>query len=83
MLEWRFDRATGLDDVTSLQDCWQYYKKLTKEQRAVLESASEFEALRCATPTPAAHGVYMGSPLYQTPMLRAFPETFAYPMPHH
>lgn len=79
MLERRFDRVTRLDDVTSLQDCWQYYKNITKEQRAVLGFAPDIEALRCTTPTPAAHGVYMGSPLYQTPILRAFLETFAYP----
>ncbi|OAR03975.1 hypothetical protein LLEC1_07863 [Akanthomyces lecanii] len=97
-LMWRFNVAEEVwngnkipDHVMSLEDCWQYYKKLIKEQRAVLETASDVEApryglcrfpsLRRLTLTPAAHGVYMGNPLYQTPMLRAFPETFAYPIP--
>ncbi|KAM3427389.1 hypothetical protein MY4824_009475 [Beauveria thailandica] len=97
-LMWRFDVADEAwngnkipDDVMSLEDCWQYYKKLIKEQKVVLETASDIEALRYGlhrfpslrrlTLTPAAHGVYLGNPLYQTPMIRAFPETFAYPIP--
>ncbi|ATY61070.1 Cyclin-like F-box [Cordyceps militaris] len=97
-LMWRFNVVEGgwngntiPDDVMSLEDCWQYYKKLIKEQKAVLETAADIEALRYGlhrfpslrrmTLTPAAHGLYMGNPLYQTPMFRAFPETFAYPIP--
>lgn len=97
-LEERFDIVEGgwngntiPDDAMSLEDCWQYYKRLLMEQKTVLETASDIEALRYGlqrfpslrriTLTPAAHGVSIGNPLYQTPMLRAFPETFAYPIP--
>ncbi|TQV92859.1 Cyclin-like F-box [Cordyceps javanica] len=79
------------EDVMSLDDCWQYYRELLLGQNEVLNSDSDVEALqyglqrfpslKCITLTPAAHGVYIGNPLYQTPMLRAFPDTFAYPIP--
>ncbi|KAH6957375.1 hypothetical protein DER45DRAFT_506906 [Fusarium avenaceum] len=70
----------------------QYYTQLVKEQDHVVESGADKEAFRYAlqhsrfphltkvTVTPAAHG-FLFFPLYETPMIRAFPHGFAYPIP--
>lgn len=40
----------------------------------------QFPALKRVTITPAAHG-HLFAPLYPTPMIRAFPKGFNYPIP--
>lgn len=71
-------------------ESWRHYQQLLVQQRAVLESAADaealryglrrFPALRTLRVTPAAHGVLF-FPLYETPMIRAFPYGFNYPIP--
>jgi hypothetical protein len=39
-----------------------------------------FPALKRITLTPAAHG-WLWAPVYETPMIRAFPKGFNYPIP--
>ncbi|ATY61970.1 Cyclin-like F-box [Cordyceps militaris] len=67
-----------------------YYDKLCQEQAVVLEKNLDVKAfeyglerfpnLSRVTMTPAAHGLQF-LPLYKTPMIRAFPYGFAYPIP--
>ncbi|KAJ5120589.1 uncharacterized protein N7515_009977 [Penicillium bovifimosum] len=74
----------------SLKEHWQHYQQLLRQQKDVLASQSDLEAfafgvkqlpaLKRVTITPAAHGNLI-TPLYQTPMIRAFPENFNYPIP--
>ncbi|PYI09469.1 hypothetical protein BO78DRAFT_405010 [Aspergillus sclerotiicarbonarius CBS 121057] len=69
---------------------WTYYQTLLKQQNTVLESDADmhpfiyglkrFPALKIVTVTPAAHGCLF-TPLYDTPMIRAFPYGFNYPIP--
>ncbi|KAJ2976247.1 hypothetical protein NQ176_g5059 [Zarea fungicola] len=85
------ERNTIPDNVMSLEDCWQYYKTMLLDQNKVLDSGLDIEALKYGlvrfpslkriTLTPSAHGSGIGHPAYETPMLRAFPSTFAYPIP--
>ncbi|KAF5649032.1 hypothetical protein F52700_852 [Fusarium sp. NRRL 52700] len=73
-----------------LAECWEYYKPLLDDQRQILESNADIEAfkyglkrfssLRRITISPATHGRH-GHPLYRTPMIRAFPPGFDYPIP--
>lgn len=73
-----------------LSECWEFYRSLIRQQDDVLagkldEAAfiygiKQFPALKKVTVTPAAHGVLF-TPLYQTPMIRSFPEGFNYPIP--
>ncbi|KAJ5135335.1 uncharacterized protein N7515_004613 [Penicillium bovifimosum] len=73
-----------------LGERWQYYQQLLRQQEDVLASQSDLEAftfgikqfpaLKRVTITPSAHG-HLISPLYQTPMIRAFPKGFNYPIP--
>lgn len=68
---------------------WEYYQGLLLQQRGVLASGADvntfkfgleqFPALRRITITPAAHG-WLYQPLYDTPMIRAFPYGFNYPV---
>lgn len=93
-LEWRYNITktngnTIPEGVMRLADCWQHYRKLLQGQNAVLDDGSDveafkyglsrFPALKRVTLTPAAHGNW--DKLYETPMLRALPDTFAYPLP--
>lgn len=74
----------------SLRDCWDHYRHLLRQQKAVLADNSDLEAfsygvkrfpaLKRITITPAAHG-YLFAPLYWTPMIRTFPKGFNYPIP--
>lgn len=74
----------------SLRRSWKYFRKLLRQQRDVLETdvddeafnygLQRFPALRRVTITPAAHGMLF-RPLYETPMIRAFPPSFNYPIP--
>ncbi|KAJ4264386.1 hypothetical protein NW762_005584 [Fusarium torreyae] len=77
-------------DVDSLEETWAYYKPLLEDQRQVLASNADIEAfqyglrrfpfLRRVTVTPSTHG-RLWQPLYRTPMIRAFPPGFDYPLP--
>ncbi|ROW06355.1 hypothetical protein VPNG_07511 [Cytospora leucostoma] len=70
--------------------CWQVYSELKNQQTEVIETGSDtkclkealtekwFPALKRITLTPAAHG-FLFTPLYETPMIRAFPRGFIYP----
>lgn len=73
-----------------LGQCWQHYQHLLRQQNDVLTGDSDFEAflfgvkqfpaLKRVTITPVAHG-HLFNPLYPTPMIRAFPKGFNYPIP--
>ncbi|KAJ5852775.1 uncharacterized protein N7529_012160 [Penicillium soppii] len=73
-----------------LKMCWEYYQHLLHQQKHVLAAESDqdiflyglkrFPALKRITITPVAHG-WLFAPLYQTPMIRAFPKGFNYPIP--
>lgn len=74
----------------SVKHIWKYYQLLLRQQRDVLAAGDDeeafkyglqrFPALRRVTITPAAHGMLF-MPLYDTPMIRAFPPSFNYPIP--
>ncbi|KAF4450161.1 hypothetical protein F53441_6679 [Fusarium austroafricanum] len=78
------------DDLLSLDESWAYYKTLLEDQRQVISSNADIEAfkyglrrfpsLKRVTVTPATHG-RLWKPLYRTPMIRAFPRGFDYPLP--
>ncbi|ETS85608.1 hypothetical protein PFICI_03633 [Pestalotiopsis fici W106-1] len=69
---------------------WEHYQELLGQQEEVIASKSDIEALRYGlqqfpalkriTITPAAHGLLF-IPLYETPMIRALPHGFNYPIP--
>jgi hypothetical protein len=73
-----------------LSECWEFYRTLIRQQDDVLAGKSDeeafihglkrFPALTKVTVTPAAHG-FLFNPLYQTPMIRSFPEGLNYPIP--
>ncbi|KAL2867792.1 uncharacterized protein BJX67DRAFT_77469 [Aspergillus lucknowensis] len=73
-----------------LRICWQYYQNLVqqeedaiifnKDAEALAYGLRRFPALERITITPAAHG-WIFAPLYETPMIRAFPRGFNYPIP--
>ena len=70
--------------------CWQYYQNLLQQQEDVIVFNKDaqaleyglrrFPVLKRVTLTPAAHG-WIFTPLYETPMIRAFPRGFNYPIP--
>ncbi|EXL98199.1 hypothetical protein FOIG_09753 [Fusarium odoratissimum NRRL 54006] len=73
-----------------LAECCDYYKQLLEDQRQILAANADikafkyglqrFTSLKRITITPATHGRH-GTPLYRTPMIRAFPPGFDYPIP--
>lgn len=73
-----------------LRQCWAYYQELQYQERDVRVSGDDcdvfqyglkrFPSLRRVTITPAAHG-FLSTPMYETPMIRAFPQGFNYPIP--
>ncbi|RFU75456.1 3-hydroxyacyl- dehydrogenase [Trichoderma arundinaceum] len=73
-----------------LEESWAYYQDLLRQQDEVVASGADaealryglrrFPALRRVTVTPAAHG-WLYTPLYETPMIRAFPYGFNHPIP--
>ncbi|KAF4960820.1 hypothetical protein FGADI_653 [Fusarium gaditjirri] len=79
-----------VDNLMSSRDSLALYQDLLYQQRGVLSSSADEEAFRYAIQrfpqlkkvaiTPAAHG-FLFMPLYQTPMIRAFPSGFVYPIP--
>jgi hypothetical protein len=70
--------------------CWQYYQNLLQQQEDVIAFNKDAEAfvyalqrlpaLTRVTVTAAAHG-WIFAPLYETPMIRAFPRGFNYYIP--
>jgi hypothetical protein len=83
-------RTQQIDAQLPLNVSWNYYQQLLRQQEDVLESGADIDALRHGldrfpslrriTITPAAHG-FLFTPLYETPMIRAFPYGFNYPIP--
>ncbi|KAJ5085778.1 hypothetical protein N7532_010549 [Penicillium argentinense] len=83
-------RQKQIDAQMPLRQCWELYSKLLKDQNEVIDSKADekafilglqqFPHLRRVTVTPAAHG-WLFAPLYETPMIRAFPYGFNYPIP--
>ncbi|CAJ0555495.1 Ff.00g055600.m01.CDS01 [Fusarium sp. VM40] len=79
-----------VDNLMPSRDSLAHYTDLFHQQREVLLSGADEEAFRYAvqrfpqltkvTVTPAAHG-FLFMPLYKTPMIRAFPPGFVYPIP--
>ncbi|SPJ90319.1 uncharacterized protein FTOL_13200 [Fusarium torulosum] len=79
-----------VDNLMPSRDSLAHYTDLFYQQREVLLSSADEEAFRYAvqrfpqltrvTITPAAHG-FLFMPLYKTPMIRAFPPGFVYPIP--
>ncbi|RBR14416.1 hypothetical protein FVER53590_04350 [Fusarium verticillioides] len=78
------------DNLMPTRDSLAYYTDLLHQQSELLSSNADEEAFRYAiqrfpqltkvTITPAAHG-FLFMPLYKTPMIRAFPSGFVYPIP--
>lgn len=74
----------------SMNECWAIYRGLLRQQADVLAGnydeevflygLKRFPALKRVTVTAAAHGVPF-APLYPSPMVRAFPQGFNYPIP--
>ncbi|KAL6791915.1 hypothetical protein J3E68DRAFT_409686 [Trichoderma sp. SZMC 28012] len=83
-------RGKQAESEMSYPASWAYYQNLVRQQDEVIASGADKEAfiyglrqfpsLRTVTVTPAAHGMLF-SPLYKTPMIRAFPFGFNYPLP--
>ncbi|KAJ4243865.1 hypothetical protein NW762_014746 [Fusarium torreyae] len=79
-----------VDNLLPSRDSLAHYTDLFDQQREVLLSSADEEAFRYTvqrfpqltkvTVTPAAHG-FLFMPLYKTPMIRAFPSGFVYPIP--
>ncbi|EXK46246.1 hypothetical protein FOMG_04452 [Fusarium oxysporum f. sp. melonis 26406] len=84
------DVQKQVDNLMSSLDSVAHYTDLLFQQREVLSSSADEEAFRYTvqrfpkltkvTVTPAAHG-FLFKPLYKTPMIRAFPSGFVYPIP--
>ncbi|KAJ5626175.1 hypothetical protein N7510_002484 [Penicillium lagena] len=83
-------RAEQIAAQPPLKKNWEYYQDLLRQQEDVLVAKSDedtflyglkqFPALKRVTITPAAHG-HLFAPLYPTPMIRALPKGFNYPIP--
>ncbi|KAH6659011.1 hypothetical protein BKA67DRAFT_640346 [Truncatella angustata] len=83
-------RAVQLSSHMPVTEAWAYYNRLLEQQRGVLKSEEHihifgkyigsFPALRRITITPATYG-RLFNPLYETPMIRAFPQGFNSPIP--
>ncbi|KAF5559135.1 hypothetical protein FPHYL_7173 [Fusarium phyllophilum] len=79
-----------LDNLMPSRESLALYNDLLYQQKKVLSSCADEEAFRYAiqrfpqltkvTVTPLAHG-FLFMPLYNTPMIRAFPPGFVYPTP--
>ena len=76
----------------SMTRSWHYYKNLLRQQKDIIATGAKaeteafeyglqrFPALRRITIAPVTHG-WLLRPLYETPMIRAFPRYFNYPVP--
>ena len=84
-------RARQIEAQLPLEVSYAYYQGLLMQQASVLSTQADihalvygiarFPALRRITITPLAHG-FLYMPLYETPMIRAFPYGFNYMIPH-
>ncbi|KIL93010.1 hypothetical protein FAVG1_04191 [Fusarium avenaceum] len=84
------EQQRQLDKLMPSRDSIAYWNLLIKQQEEVLESGADETAFRYAvqrfprlskvTVTPATHG-FLFMPFYQTPMIRASPSGFVYPIP--
>ncbi|KAL3473697.1 hypothetical protein BJX99DRAFT_233136 [Aspergillus californicus] len=73
-----------------IESCWEYYQTLYHQQEDVITLEKDYEALLYGIPrfpalervtvTVTAHGTPF-APSYGTPMIRAFPAGFIYPIP--
>ncbi|KFY19068.1 hypothetical protein V493_08164 [Pseudogymnoascus sp. VKM F-4281 (FW-2241)] len=83
-------RAQQACEQMPMEGAWAYYQQLVQQQRDVLNSKAHiialekhigsFPALQRIVITPAAHG-WIYNPLYETPMIRAFPRGFNHYIP--
>lgn len=83
-------REPQLGRMMTKQASWKHYQGLLQQQKDVLTSDADadalklglerFPALKRITVTPVAHG-WLFEPLYQTPMIRDFPYGFNYLIP--
>lgn len=84
-------KEQALAQQPSMRDCWEHYRHLLQLQNEIISNNSDldaflygvkqFPALKRVSITPAAHG-HLFAPLYWTPMIRAFPKGFNYPIPY-
>lgn len=84
------ERARQIEAQLPLEVSYAYYQGLLMQQASVLSTQADihalvygiarFPALRRITITPVAHG-FLYTPLYGTPMVRAFPYGFNYLIP--
>lgn len=85
------EQQRQIDNLMRSRDSLAYWRILLEQQKEVLESGADEAAFRYAvqrfprlskvTVTPVTHGLLF-MPFYQTPMIRAFPPGFVYPIPH-
>ncbi|KFZ24486.1 hypothetical protein V502_01038 [Pseudogymnoascus sp. VKM F-4520 (FW-2644)] len=83
-------RAQQVAEQMPMEEAWAYYQELLQQQRDVQDSKAHiyalekhigsFPALQRITVTAATHGV-LYNPLYETPMIRAFPRGFNHYIP--
>lgn len=83
-------RQNQMNAQMPLKACWEYYRQLYDDQISIIRSEDDkkafiyglnrFPRLEKVTVTPGAHG-WLFAPLYDTPMIRAFPYGFNYPIP--
>lgn len=83
-------RMAIIRDRLDVARSWEVYSNMRREQEnamsidadyyALLSGLSRFPQLKRVTLTPAAHGEDL-RPLYETPMIRALPHGFIYPVP--
>ncbi|KAL5347109.1 hypothetical protein ACLOAV_008252 [Pseudogymnoascus australis] len=83
-------REQEASEQMPMEASWAYYQQLVQQQRDVLDSKAHiialekhigsFPALQRIVITPAAHG-WIYNPLYETPMIRAFPRGFNHYIP--
>lgn len=83
-------RAQQVAEQMPMEEAWTYYQELLQQQRDVQDSKAHiyalekhigsFPALQRITVTAATHGV-LYNPLYETPMIRAFPRGFNHYIP--
>lgn len=89
----RFEMADWTKrQMLPITECWVHYCELLRQQREVLQLGAHVRAfenawrlrrfpnVRTITVTPAAHG-RLFYPLFETPMIRAFPPGFNYCIP--
>ncbi|XEU94725.1 hypothetical protein FSHL1_000009 [Fusarium sambucinum] len=86
------EQQRRLDNIMPSREALPYYNHLIQQQDNVIECDADEQAFRYALQeslfphlekvivTPAAHG-FLFFPLYETPMIRAFPRGFVYPIP--